>query len=511
MTDSPLAHTSHLSDIYANPVPQYTRYRNLLTKFAELPGSQSPDFVVRSPGRVNIIGDHIDYSLFSVLPMAIESDMVMAVSKAADHKVSVHNVLGSFKPEDFTVKTGDNEAPLTIDATKSDWVNYMRCGILVADDYLKTHQKHHHSLNGMKVVIDGNVPAGGGLSSSAAFVVCSTLATLLANDYTDISKSLLTKLSITCEQHVGVNSGGMDQSASIFGLKNHALFVSFQPQLDVKEFAFPKTNPQIAFVISNSLVTANKHETAPIHYNLRVVEVTLASNIMAKKLGLKIPQDGNLQAGTLRGVLDSYFKDSTPYGVDHEDSRKKLAKMDQLVEEIFTEKDGYTLQQVAETLGISVDELKQKYMTTYPVRFEKLQLYKRAKHVFLESKRVLDFISLLDTVTDTEELFKGLGQLMNQSHQSSVELFNNSCPELNDICRIALENGSYGSRVTGAGWGGSAVHLVPATDAKKLILALTSEYYKNKFPNITEDELNEALVLSEPGSGTTVVDNVSLD
>jgi galactokinase len=53
--------------------------------------------------------------------------------------------------------------------------------------------------------------------------------------------------------------------------------------------------------------------------------------------------------------------------------------------------------------------------------------------------------------------------------------------------------------------------LVPATDAKKLILALTSEYYKNKFPNITEDELNEALVLSEPGSGTTVVDNVSLD
>lgn len=505
-----LVHTSHISDIYSNPVPQYTRYRNLLTKFAELPGAQSPDVVLRSPGRVNIIGDHIDYSLFSVLPMAIEHDMVMAISRTNDHRVTVSNVLPTFQPEEFALET--QTPPLTIDAHVSDWVNYMKCGILVGDEYLRKHYKNYHGPNGMKVVIDGNVPAGGGLSSSAAFVVCSTLATLLANDYEDVSKTLLTQLSTTCEQHVGVNSGGMDQSASIFGRRNHVLFVSFKPQLAVREFGFPKTDPQIAFVISNSLVTANKHETAPINYNLRVVEVTLAAHIMAKKLGLSIPRDGNLQAGTLRGVLDSYFSNSDKqYGQDFTDSRQKLAKMDQLVEEILTEKDGYTTEQVAEVLGLTVDELKEKYTTTYPVRYEKLQLYKRAKHVYLESKRVLDFVAILDTTTDTEELFKGLGDLMNQSHQSSIELFNNSCPELDDICKIALQNGSYGSRVTGAGFGGCAVHLVPAPDAQKLMNALTAEYYKKKYPNITEAELTEALILSEPGSGTTILHNVSLD
>ncbi|ANB12308.1 transcriptional regulator GAL3 [Sugiyamaella lignohabitans] len=507
---APIPHKSHLSEIYADATPQFSRYRNLLTKFAEqYGGNRAPDLLLRSPGRVNIIGDHIDYSYFSVLPMAVEADMVMAIALDKDSQsIEVSNVDSVNFPSETVPISKDL---LQIDATKSDWVNYFRCGFRVAQEYLKSKDIAVDScLTGMKVLIDGNVPTGSGLSSSAAFVVCATLAVLQANDYKDISKTLLTQLSIRCEQHVGVNSGGMDQSASIFGLKNHALFVSFVPELKVKEFAFPETNPKLAFVIANSLITANKHETGPVNYNLRVVEVTLAANILAKRLGLTIPKDGNLQQGTLRGVLEKYFEKQDPsapaYGVDVEDSRKKLSKLSEIVDQYFGDKkDGHTTEEVAEELGLTVDELKRIYMTTYPVRYEKLQLYKRSLHVYEESKRVLDFLSVLESSTIKEKLPE-LGRLMNESHYSAIHNFQNSCPELDDICNIALANGSSGSRVTGAGFGGSSVHLVAADKAPTLIKALTEQYYNKRFPNLTEAELAEAILISEPGNGTTLIE-----
>jgi galactokinase len=523
-----IAHKSRLSEIYADASKQIPRYKNLLTKFAELyGGSRSPELILRSPGRVNIIGDHIDYSYFSVLPMAVESDMVMVVdfdevdpNSCATGDYTVPSTIeisnmdsNTFPSHKFEFANGGPLLP--IDASKSDWVNYFRCGLRVAQEFLRAEDRDKTHLIGMKILIDGNVPTGSGLSSSAAFVVCSTLAVLIANGYRHISKALLTTLSIKCEQHVGVNSGGMDQSASIFGLKNHALYVSFVPSLSVKPFAFPVTHPKMAFVIANSLITANKHETGPVNYNLRVVEVTLAANIMAKKLRLTLENDGNLQAGTLRGVLEKYYAKASDieYGTNEADSRKKLTKMAQLVDEILVHKDGYTTEQVAEELGMSVDEVKKKYMTTYPVRYETLQLYRRAIHVYEESKRVLDFLAALEhsAYKSDREMFRELGKLMNESHQSAIHNFQNSCPELDDICTIALANGSFGSRVTGAGFGGSTVHLVPADKAETLIKALTDQYYKKRFPNITNQEIAEAIVLSEPGTGTTIVDNISLD
>lgn len=507
---------SHLSEIYSAVDPQIGRYRKLLTRFIELHGPTSPDFVIRSPGRVNIIGDHIDYSYFSVLPMAVENDMVMAVSVSDTHRtIEVANMDGdNFPATAFDLPDDDN---VTIDQSKHSWVNYFKCGLIVGNEYLR-QTGHKPRLVGMKILVDGNVPTGSGLSSSAAFVVCATLAVLKGNGHTDVPKELLQALSTTCEQHVGVNSGGMDQAASIFGERNHALFVSFRPKFTAQPVSFPETDPRMAFVISNSLVTVNKKDSAPIHYNLRVVEVTIATNAMAKALGLSgLPQDGNLGAGTLRGVLEAYFK--APLGVadagsepDVEVSRRQLSDMAALVDKIFTKQDGYTTEEAAELLGISVEEMQKKYMSTYPVRYEKLHLWRRAKHVYEEAKRVLDFLQLLDDQkTPVADKLRNLGRLMNESHASALTMFENSCDALEDINAIALANGSLGSRVTGAGWGGASVHLVPADKADDLMKALADGYYRKKFPAITQAEIDDALLVSVPGTGTRTVENISLD
>lgn len=514
-----------LSEIYSNIDPQVARYKNILTKFAHLyggPKSQRPDIIVRSPGRVNVIGDHIDYSYYSVLPMAIENDVVMAISfdvhppsrtdscsdiETMPAKVRIANMDPKFEAQEFTIPNDGSQ--IEIDAAKSDWVNYFRCGLAVVHDHLPKSK-----FVDMNVLVDGNVPDGAGLSSSAAFVVCATFAALYAQGETEIDKKTLTKLSTKCEQFVGVNSGGMDQSASIFGEKLNALLVSFVPDLNVTKFTFPETDPKIAFVVANSLVAANKHETGPVNYNLRVVEVTLAANMMAAQLGFKLANDGNLQAGTLRGVMEQYFGDKKKFGEKNlAQSREMLEEMAQLVEKLLPKKDGYTTEEVATMLKCTPEQLKEKYMTTYPVRYEKLQLHDRALHVYQESKRVLDFLAVLENPPkDTKQMFTELGALIDQCHTSAKCLYKNSCPELDELCDIARKNGSYGSRVTGAGFGGCSVHLVPADKTQQLMDALTEQYYKKRFPEITAAKLSDAMIVTEPGSGTCLVkEQLSLD
>lgn len=93
---------------------------------------------------------------------------------------------------------------------------------------------------------------------------------------------------------------------------------------------------------------------------------------------------------------------------------------------------------------------------------------------------------------------------MNASQSSCRDLYACSCPELDEICAIARAAGSYGSRLTGAGWGGCTVHLVSEEKVESVKNALKSEFYARKFPELTAEQLEEAIVVSKPGSGSAV-------
>ena len=93
---------------------------------------------------------------------------------------------------------------------------------------------------------------------------------------------------------------------------------------------------------------------------------------------------------------------------------------------------------------------------------------------------------------------------MNESHESCRDLYNCSCPELEQICDLARSAGSYGSRLTGAGWGGCSVHLVPQDKVEAVKEAWKEGYYKN-FPGISEEEIERAILVSKPGAGAMVL------
>lgn len=513
----PVPFARSLDQIYtADALPaQGKRWNKLLAQFKSTYG-HSAEFVARSPGRVNIIGEHIDYSLYSVLPMAITADALIAVStkvdrahvKPATFKVRLANVQAAkFPAREFDIPLDD---AVDIDATVHEWTNYFKSGLRGALELLRKKHGPGYEPVSMQILMDGTVPAGGGLSSSAAFTSTSALAVMVANGEKAIDKTELTELAIVSERAVGVNSGGMDQSASVFSERGSALFVSFSPALTARPVSFPKTNPELCFLIAQSFVAADKHVTGPIHYNLRVVECSLAAaylNAVLNPPGTQLPTDAAPLGISLRGFHDAYFAahpdttDKTP-----EDQLRALVT---LAEKTLTQTEGYTREEIAATLGADVDALNARFTAKFPVRAERFKLRQRALHVFREALRVLQFMSLLEDPAnhpapgaDTTAYNEKLGALLNETQDSCRDDYECSCPEIDQICRVAREAGSYGSRLTGAGWGGCSVHLVPANKVASVREAWDREYYAGK--DLTEEQKEGAVVESRPGSGSAV-------
>ncbi|CAI4056292.1 hypothetical protein SUVZ_02G1340 [Saccharomyces uvarum] len=502
------------------PKPLVEKCPTITERFISAYGAK-PDFIARSPGRVNLIGEHIDYCDFSVLPLAIDVDMLCAV-KVLDDKnpsITLTNADPKFAQRKFDLPLDGSY--VTIDPSVSDWSNYFKCGLHVAHSYLKklAPEKFANApLAGLEVFCEGDVPTGSGLSSSAAFICAVALAVVRANmgpDY-HMSKQDLMRITVVAEHYVGVNNGGMDQAASVCGEEDHVLYVEFKPQLKATPFKFPQLkNYEVSFVIANTLVVSNKFETAPTNYNLRVVEVTTAANVLAAKYGVVLPSEkegSSLNKGNLRDFMNAYYARyhnvSAPWNGDIETGIERLTKMLELVEEsLASKKHGFSVDDAAQALNCSREEFTKDYLTTFPVRFQVLKLYQRAKHVYSESLRVLRALKLMTTAkfaTD-EEFFKQFGALMNESQASCDKLYECSCSETDKICSIALSNGSYGSRLTGAGWGGCTVHLVPGGpngNVEKVKKALINDFYKVKYPKITDAELEDAIIVSKPALGS---------
>lgn len=153
----------------------------------------------------------------------------------------------------------------------------------------------------------------------------------------------------------------MDQSASVLGVQGSALYVSFHPTIDAIPVAFPKTTPELTFVIADTLVKADKHTTGPINYNLRVVECTLAAQILAKKLNLsQLPKDAGPLGNSLKGLMDQhFFGKSLPLD-------RKLEELIEVTKKHLDKEEGYTREEMAEILDLTVEELVQRCMVKFP-------------------------------------------------------------------------------------------------------------------------------------------------
>ena len=241
-----------------------------------------PEFIVSAPGRVNLIGEHTDYNDGFVFPVAIDKYLHIAGSKRSDYQVHLH-ALDMDETCAFSLEAIE-------DAKTPPWGNYLR-GVahLLQEQVL---QGVEHTLNGMSAVIAGNVPISAGLSSSAALEVASALAFLGAcgleiadtgmNSDSEIELIEIPpmKLAALCQraehEFAGVNCGIMDQSISLLGKADHALFLDCR-SLEYKQIPLNLTD--ILIVICNTNV---KRELASSEYNKRRAECEKGVEILQR-------------------------------------------------------------------------------------------------------------------------------------------------------------------------------------------------------------------------------------
>mgnify|MGYP006294811737 CR=1 FL=1 len=449
---------------------------DLQAQFSERFGGAC-DFVVRAPGRVNLIGEHTDYNGLPVLPMALEHSIRMAVGRRTDRRIELQNVDPSFSADAFEITHS-----IPPDSAGA-WGNYVRAGVQGIIDWPED-AVDIDSLSGCDLLVSGEIPSGAGLSSSSALVVASALAFLETNGIT-YDRIELADMLASAEHYVGTQGGGMDQAACLLGEAGKALKIDFFP-LEVTPAIIPNG---WSIVVCNTLIQAEKTRSALRLYNRRPIECRIATAMLAQDLG---------------------------YDPDRVARLASLLSLERSLNELlgvaldFFHEGGYGWPDIADYLSISVDNaMKRLGRMRDGSLFEEpedgFQLRRRVRHVLTEAARVED---------SAQSLMSGdiqrFGELINESHRSCRDDYDISCPELNVLVEIARVAGAAGSRLTGAGFGGCTVSLVPDDRVESFTFQVWDEYYERylmvKRPDLLRSLEPAAVIFSsKPSQGAQIV------
>ena len=262
-------------------------------KFTEIFGEQA-EATFFSPGRINLIGEHTDYNGGHVFPCAISLGTYGAARKREDNKLRFYSA--NFEDLGIIETSLDD---LKYDK-KDNWVNYAK-GMIY---FLK--ETGHDVDKGMDIFIEGNIPNGSGLSSSASLeMLIGVIAQELFN--LDIDRVDLVKLGMETEnKFIGVNSGIMDQFAVGMGKQNQAILLD----TNTLEYSYaPVDMGNNVIVIMN---TNKRRELADSKYNERRSECETAVGELQAKLDIK----------TL-GELDAQTFDTYSYLIEDENRLKR--------------------------------------------------------------------------------------------------------------------------------------------------------------------------------------------
>ncbi len=321
----------------------------------------------QAPGRVNLIGEHTDYNSGFVLPAAINRATVCAWAPRDDARVRVLALDAGLNIDTFML-----DAPIER-AEAMPWSHYVRG--------MARELRLHHGLpaRGADLAIAGNVPAGAGLSSSAALELAVGHALLAAAGHRLDANTLALAAQRAENQFVGCRCGIMDQLVSARGVPGHALLIDCR-SLAARPVALP---PQTALLIAHSRVRRGLVDSA---YNERRTACERAASL----LGVPALRDATLDA------LDAAALD--------------------------------------------------------PVT------HRRARHVLTENQRTLQAAAAL-AASDLHTM----GLLMAASHASMRDDFQITVPAIDHLAALmhAAINGEGGARLTGGGFGGCVVAVLP--------------------------------------------------
>eukprot|EP00977_Amphora_coffeiformis_P001983 scaffold375_cov157-Amphora_coffeaeformis.AAC.3 len=393
-------------------------YVDKLAYFAQ--NQKPPAFIVAAPGRVNVIGEHTDYTGGFVMPMAIDKHTVVYGTG------TMHSGKGS-APTVIRIRCTSDHAPTDIveerrltgyfappdESEPRTWVNYV---LGVVAQYMPDLPPAGYHLD-LVFAVAGDIPLGGGLSSSAALeVAVATFTEIFMHDLVFSSApegaNQAVERALRCQK--GENEwahspcGVMDQMISSAGEEGNLLLINCS-DLSLTQVPWKETPEDAVILVTDSKIA---HDIGDSAYGERRAQCNEALQAM--------------QSVPLYHVLN--LSDANLQ--DCKDAKEKMSEI----------------------------------------------AFKRATHVVTENQRTKEakIAARLGT-------WERLGELMNASHASLKDDFEVSCDELDFLVDKAQAfDGVYGSRMTGGGFGGCTVTLVQRKAVDGLMKHLKEEY-KAKF------------------------------
>ncbi|MGY5882820.1 galactokinase [Modestobacter lacusdianchii] len=332
-----------------------------------------PDGVWAAPGRVNLIGEHVDYNGGRCLPMALTRVTAAAVRRRDDDRVRITSTDPDAEPfEGALAELGPGQV--------SGWAGY-------AAGTLWSLQQAGVDVPGLDMAVSSDVPLGAGLSSSASLeaAVALSAAELAGRADDDELRHLLIQAAIRAENEVvGAGTGGMDQTVALLAEEGSALLIH------TRDFRTEPVQLGLAEAGLELMVidTRVKHTLADGQYAKRRADCDEA----ARQLGLE------------------WLSDATPADVE---------------------------------------------------RLSDPRLQARTRHVVTENQRVDEVVELVRAGRVAE-----IGPLLDGSHTSLRDDYEVSAVELDVVVEAARAAGALGARMTGGGFGGSAIALIRSVDAE---------------------------------------------
>jgi len=225
----------------------------MINRFRELYGSADGVRVFRAPGRVNLIGEHTDYNLGFVMPVALDLATYIAVAPSPDGKLRIYSEHREEMREWDAARIG-------LERPFHEWSDYL---VGVAQELIR----EGFFVAPANLLVRSTVPEGSGLSSSAALEVSAALAFLYGRELEPLT---LARVCQRAERNfVGMPCGIMDQYISVFGRENSAVEIDCR-SLEHRDVQLPAG---ITFLATNTMV---KHELAGSAYRERVRECAAA-------------------------------------------------------------------------------------------------------------------------------------------------------------------------------------------------------------------------------------------
>lgn len=471
---------------------EFASYRQLIEAFIERFGNQKI-IVTRAPGRVNLMGRHIDHQGGSTNVMCIDRETVMVVAPRTDDLVRISNIDKQFEDFSFSIEScmaltdkkgswidfiESPEVLCSVNENKGKWVNYIKAAVL------RFQFESKETLLGMDIMLCGSIPPAAGLSSSSSLVVAAAEAVASLN-HLEIEPARFVELCGEGEWFVGSRGGAADHGAMKCCEEGKITHMLFKP---MRIGCGARFSPDYCVVVANSFVSAKKSDGAKDKFNQKVA----CYHFGFMMLKAFFPQYAEKLV---------HLRDLNNIGLSDIELYKMLLVLPERItsESLHTILPQYTSQ---------IDEIQKHHVIPDYYEIRGVVMYGLSE--CLRSERAFKAIE--------NGKYELLGRMMNISHDGDrvtkdgkpfvpdmsdshiKDLIDNLEKETNvDASRLENQSGCYGcstpeidfivdtantcpgvmgAEISGAGLGGCVNILVRKENASELIEKLNDEYYK---------------------------------